>query len=703
MPDKLTKQGRYINRESSWVDFNDRVLGEAMGDHPLMERLKFLAITGSNLDEFFMVRVAGLMEQVEAGWTGTDASGLTAREQVALVAEKAHRHVARQYACWKELRGELKREGILFPQIEELTGEQRAFVDTWFDDTVFPVLTPLAIDAGRPFPVVASRSLNICVRLRRLQVEDGVLFAVVQVPSILGRFLEVPRLGDHRCFVLLETLMIHRMAQLFPGYEVLALCPFRITRNSDLTIDEGVEDLLSEISKSIKNRKWGDPVRLELQKGLGGKKPVDPEIKDFLVKILEVERPDVFHVDGPLDLSAFMKFTRLAGFDHLRDKPWTPQPPADFLGEQDIFTAIAARDRLVHLPYESFASVEHFLRRAAEDPDVLAIKQTLYRVSGNSPVVDALITAAENGKQVTVMVELKARFDEENNIGWARKLERAGCHVIYGLQGLKVHCKVLLVVRREEGRIRRYVHMSTGNYNDSTARLYTDIGLFTCRESFGADASALFNYLTGYSLPDSWRKLKVAPRGLRDFFYAMIAREIENASMGRPARIVAKVNSLIDEGIIKRLYEASQAGVKIDLVVRGMCSLRAGVPGLSERISVRSIVGRYLEHHRIFYFENGGLPEVYLSSADWMPRNLDRRVETAFPVEQEDLKRRLIDLLEVCLKDNVKARVMLPDGSYEPSTPAEGEELLNAQEWFARQALSATVRLEQTMDYSNWS
>lgn len=701
MPDK-SKQSRYINRESSWIDFNDRVLGEAMGDHPLMERLKFLAITGSNLDEFFMVRMAGLKEQVEAGWTGTDAAGLTAHEQVALVAEKAHHHVARQYTCWKKLQAELAREGILFPQIEELTGGQRAFVDTWFDDTVFPVLTPLAIDAGRPFPVVANRSLNICVRLKRLQAEGSVLFAVVQVPSILGRFLEVPRDGANRCFVMLETLMIHRMAQLFPGYEVLALCPFRITRNSDLTIDEGVEDLLSEISKSIKNRKWGDPVRLELQKGLGGEKAVDPEIKDFLVKILEVEKPDVYHVDGPLDLSAFMKFMRLPGFDSLRDKPWTPQPPADFLGEQDIFAAIATRDRLVHLPYESFAAVEHFLRRAAEDPDVLAIKQTLYRVSGNSPVVDALITAAENGKQVTVMVELKARFDEENNIGWARKLERAGCHVIYGLQGLKVHCKVLLVVRREEGRIRRYVHMSTGNYNDSTARLYTDIGLFTCRESFGADASALFNYLTGYSLPDAWRKLKVAPRGLRDFFYAMIAREVDNATIGRPARIVAKVNSLIDEGLIKRLYEASQAGVTVELIVRGMCSLRAGVPGLSERISVRSIVGRYLEHHRVFYFENGGLPEVWLSSADWMPRNLDRRVETAFPVEQESLKKRLIELLEICLKDNVKAHVMLPDGEYAAAAPAEGEERLSAQEWFARQALQVMEQTEPMGDYSNW-
>jgi polyphosphate kinase len=693
-----------INREASWLDFNDRVLEEASAaEHPLMERLKFLAITASNLDEFFMVRVAGLREQVDAGYSGTDPSGLTAWDQLALVADKAHKQVARQYQCWLSLQKEMERENILLPTIDELTTAQLEYINTYFDDAVYPVLTPLAIDAGRPFPVVANRSLNIGVRMKRLQQAEGeMLFAVVQVPGILGRFVEVPRSQGYRCFVLMEQLMISRMAQLFPGFEVLALCPFRITRNSDLTIDEGVEDLLSEIAKSVKKRKWGDPVRLELQKGLGQEKSVDPEIKDFLVKILHVNKPDIYHIDGPLDLTALMKFSRLPGFDQLRDKHWNPQVPEDLLQEQDIFAAIRQRDRLIHLPYESFVPVEHFLRRAAEDPDVLAIKQTLYRVSGNSPVVEALITAAENGKQVTVLVELKARFDEENNIGWARKLETAGCHVIYGLPGLKIHCKVLLVVRREDGRIRRYVHMSTGNYNDSTARLYTDIGLFTSRESFGADASALFNFLTGYSAADAWRKLKVAPRGLRDFFYTMIAREVDNARMGRPARITVKVNSLIDEGIIKRLYEASNAGVKIDLIVRGMCSLMAGLPGKSENITVRSIVGRYLEHSRIFYFENGGIPEVYLSSADWMSRNLDRRVEIAFPVDQDNIKRRIINMLDVFLKDNAKARAMGPDGSYKHVVAAEGEDRLSAQEWFAAQALNATEAAEnQSGDYSN--
>jgi polyphosphate kinase len=551
------------------------------------------------------------------------------------------------------------------------------------------VLTPLAIDYGRPFPVVANRSVNVCVRMRELQKEgsEAPLYAVVQVPSILPRFVELPRSQGRRCFVLLEKLMIAHMAGLFPGYEVMALCPFRITRDSDLSIDEGAEDLMSEIAKEVKKRKWGDPVRLELQKGLGGDRAVDQDIKDFLVKILHVGKPDVYHNDGLLDLTALLKLSRLPGTDSLRDKPWNPQDPADFLNQPDVFSAIRERDRLLHVPYESFEPVERFLRMAAADPDVLAIKQTLYRVSGNSPVVEALIRAAENGKQVTVLVELRARFDEENNIGWAKKLEDAGCHVIYGLHGLKIHCKVLLVVRREEGGIRRYVHMSTGNYNDTTARLYTDIGMFTCRETFGADASALFNYLTGYSSADAWRKLKVAPRGLRDFFYTMLSREMENARVGRPARVIAKVNSLIDEGIIKKLYAAQAAGVKIDLIVRGMCCLKAGVPGLSENITVHSVIGRFLEHSRIFCFENGGIPEVWLSSADWMQRNLDRRVEIAFPVEQEDIKRRLVGMLELYLKDNLKARAMLPDGSYaRVPPPQDGDEALSIQAWFMREA-----------------
>ncbi len=679
-----------LNREASWLDFNDRVLDEACNPgNPLMERLKFLAITASNLDEFFMVRMANLRDRVDGGYKGVDPSGRTAWEQMALAADKAHKLMARQYATLNDILRELSDEAV-FLSMDELNAEQAEYLSLFFDDTVYPVLTPLAIDAGRPFPVVANRSLNLAVRLRRLQREDDdMLYAVVQVPAILPRFIEVPRTADRRCFVLLEKLMFQRMASLFPGYEVLAHCPFRITRNSDLSIDEAVDDLLDEISKSLKKRKWGDPVRLELQKGLGGERAVDEQIKAFLVKMLDVDKPDVYHADGPLDLTAYMKFSRLSGLEHLRDKPWKPQRAADFPENEDIFKLIRQRDRLVHLPYESFDAVERFARRAAVDPDVLAIKQTLYRVSGNSPIVGSLITAAENGKQVTVLVELKARFDEENNIGWARKLEQAGCHVIYGLSGLKIHAKMLLVVRREDDGIRRYVHMATGNYNDSTAKLYTDIGLFTCRETVGADASALFNYLTGYSQPTAWRKLKVAPRGLRDFFYAMIGREIENARMGRAARIVAKVNSLIDEGVIRRLYEASEAGVKIELIVRGMCCLKAGVPGLSQNISVRSIIGRYLEHSRIFYFENGGIPEVYLSSADWMQRNLDRRVEIAFPVESEALKDKLCHILHISLSDNVKARAMGPDGVYTMVQPQEGEEFINSQQYFCDEAIKA--------------
>ncbi len=685
-----------LNREASWLDFNSRVLEEAFDRrNPLMERLKFLAITASNLDEFFMVRIAGLHEQVQVSYAGRDPTGRTAWEQLAMAADLTHALVERQYRCWQELNGELLAQGVRLLTPGEMDDEQRRFAHHYFDDVCFPVLTPMAIDAGRPFPLIANKSLNIAVRLRRLQREDETLYAVVQTPAILNRFLELPRAGGTRCFLPLEALIVSRMAVLFPGYEVLALCPFRITRNSDLLIDEGSADLLDEIAKSVRQRRWGDPVRLELQKGYGGDKAVDGEIKSFLVRMLEVEKPDVYHIDGPLDLTALMSLARLPGMEELRDRPWTPQTPMDFLGEGDIFAAIRARDRLVHLPYETFGCVEDFLRRAAEDPDVLAIKQTLYRVSGKSPVVESLIRAVENGKQVTVLVELKARFDEENNIGWARKLENAGCHVIYGLKGLKIHCKVLLVVRREEGAIRRYVHMSTGNYNDSTARLYTDIGLFTCRQTVGADASALFNYLTGYSTATAWRKLKVAPHGLRDFFYAMIGREIENARLGRPARIVAKVNSLIDEGIIRRLYEASAVGVRVELIVRGMCCLIAGVPGLSENITVRSIVGRYLEHSRIFCFENGGLPELYLSSADWMPRNLDRRVEVAFPVEQEDLKARLIEMLTIFLKDNEKARAMGPDGTFSYVQAGEGEPHLCAQDWFMQQALRAVAEAEE--------
>ena len=689
MPDKSLP---FINRDASWLDFNERVLDEACDSaNPLMERMKFLAITGSNLDEFFMVRIAGLRDRVDAEYEGLDTSGRTAWEQLALVADKTHKMVSRQYFCLGSILSELATEGSRILNMEQLDAAQIDFINNYFDDTVYPVLTPLAIDGSRPFPVVASRSLNIAVRLRRLQRDEEMLYAVVQVPAILPRFIELPRAQDSRCFVLMEKLMFYRMAQLFPGYEVMAHCPFRITRNSDLSFDEAVDDLLDEISKSLKKRKWGDPVRLELQKGFGGEKAVDPLIKDFLVKMLDVDKPDVYHIDGLLDLTALMKFSRLPGFDHLRDKPWQPQKPQDLMEYEDIFAQIRERDRMVHLPFESFGCVEEFAQRAATDPDVLAIKQTLYRVSGNSPIVGSLITAAENGKQVTVLVELKARFDEENNITWARKLEKAGCHVIYGLSGLKIHCKMLLVVRREDNIIRRYVHMSTGNYNDSTAKLYTDIGLFTCRETIGADASSLFNYLTGYSQPTAWRKLKVAPRGLRDFFYLMLNREIDNARMGRVAKVIVKVNSLIDEGVIKRLYEASAAGVKIELIVRGMCSLMAGVPGLSENITVRSVIGRYLEHSRIFYFENGGIPEVYLSSADWMQRNLDRRVEIAFPVEQEGLKHRLMDMLQVYLRDNQKARVMLPGGAYNRVTATEEEKKLSAQQWFSDEAVKAAM------------
>lgn len=667
-------ESRYINRELSWLDFDARVLEEAeRSDNPLFERLKFLSITASNLDEFFMVRVAGLRQQAEAGFMGADPAGMTPREQLRAVSERCHELVRAQYACWSRLLQELGGVDVAFLREKDLSEKQAAWLDRYFTEVVYPVLTPLAVDAARPFPRVTGKRLTLAVRLRRTGAEEDCdYFALVQVPPILNRTVELPS-EEGRRFMLLEDIILRRLPDLFAGYRMEGACLFRVTRDADLSIDEDAADLMVEIQKSILQRKWGHPVRLEVMTGFIGDRP-DRVTMDLLVEWLGVGKRDIYTVAGPLDLTLLMGLVRLEGFDALRDEPWPPLPPADLKEDEDIFEAIRSRDLLIHHPYESFDRVIDFVRRAAEDPHVLAIKQTLYRVSGQSPIVTALIRAAENGKQVTALVELKARFDEENNIAWARRLEQSGCHVIYGMAGLKVHCKALLVVRREEDGIRRYVHLSTGNYNDATARLYSDMGLFTCREAFGADVSALFNLLTGYSAPPRFRKLAVAPIGLRDFFDRQIGKEIRLAAEGRPARIIAKVNSLIDPGVIEKLYEASAAGVRVDLIVRGVCGLRPGVPGLSDNIRVVSIVGRFLEHHRIFYFSEGGRPAVYLSSADWMSRNMDRRVEVCFPVEQPNLRQRLIDLLDLMLSDNRQARLHLPDGRYVP-VPVRGPEV----------------------------
>ena len=675
----------FINRELSWMDFNARVLEEAFKRaNPLMERIRFLSITASNLDEFFMVRVAGVKEQVSSDYRVEDTSGLTPKQLLPLLSEKIHAFTEKQYSCLhRSIAPAMKRKGIAFLTPEEMNAEQKQYISDYFDKVLFPVLTPLAVDRSRPFPLLANKSLNIAVRLKG---EEDSYLAVVQVPSILSRFLQIPSDSGKR-YVLLENVIIYKMGELFELSDIRAACPFRITRNSDLDIDEESEDLLIEIQKSIKKRKRGKPVRLELlQKS-------DAETQEFLIDMLDIQPDDIYQFPGPLDLTFFSKFASLSDFETLCFKPITPvYPAADFWGYEDIFEAIREKDRMVHHPYESFETVVDFVRKAAEDKNVLAIKQTLYRVSGHSPIIDALITAAENGKQVTVLVELKARFDEENNILWAKKLEEAGCHVIYGLAGLKTHCKILLVVRRDEDGIRRYLHMGTGNYNDSTAKIYTDIGIFTCKEPYGADASSLFNVLTGYSRPPEYNRFVVAPQGMRSFFERMIENEIANSEQNLPCGITVKINSLTDPDLIALLYKASQAKVPIRLLIRGICCLIPGLPGVSENITVYSIVGQLLEHSRIYRFENAGNPKIYMGSADWMQRNLDRRVELVFPVEDEALRQRAFDILNLMLSDNINARVMQSDTVY-THIDKRGKAPCNCQIEFSRLAQDAVKQL----------
>ena len=564
---------------------------------------------------------------------------------------------------------------------EDLSESQAAFVDRYFEDNVYPVLTPMAVDASRPFPLIRNKTLNIAALLTGKKTEDETVFATVQVPSVLPRLVQIPSEGETKSFILLEQIIERNIGILFSNYKVLCAYPYRIMRNADLTIDEDeASDLLKEIENKLKMRQWGEVIRLEIEE------KVDKKLLKFLKTELKVSDEDIFQIAGPIDLTFLMKMYGIDGYDHLRYKPYTPQQVPEITPGSDIFAAIRKGDIFLHHPYETFDPVVDFIRQASKDPDVLAIKQTLYRVSGNSPIISSLAQAAENGKQVSVLVELKARFDEEHNIVWAKKLEQAGCHVIYGLVGLKTHSKIALVVRREEDGIRRYVHLGTGNYNDSTAKLYTDCGIFTCKESIGEDATAVFNMLSGYSEPLAWNELVLAPYWLRDKFLRLIGRETKNAQQGREARIVAKMNSLCDPGIIAALYEASASGVKIDLIVRGICCLRVGIPGVSENISVRSIVGNFLEHSRIFYFYNDGNPEVFMGSADWMPRNLDRRVEIVFPVIEEELKEKALHILHVELEDNVKARVMQPDGTYE-KLDKRGKVLINSQEQFCADAV----------------
>ncbi len=679
----------FHNRELSWIDFNSRVLEEAFEkDNPVLERVKFLSITASNLDEFFMVRVAGVMDRMHSKPNVPDESGMTPMEQFDKLSEKIHEFAKKQYSCLHHsIIPALKKNKLRFLKIKDLNKAQKQETDQYFDKFLFPVLTPHAVDTSRPFPLLANKSLNIAVRLEK---DGGDVFAVVQVPSILPRFFEV-KADNGRAFVMLEDIIIDHLSDLFELCRILAWCPFRITRDSDLDIDEEADDLLVEIEHSLKKRQRGDPVRLELVS------KCDEKLKAFLIEMLEVQDKEIYEVSGPLDLTFFSKFGGLEDLDRLRFDPIIPvNPPADFFGYDDIFQAIREKDRMVHHPYESFECVVKFINQAANDKDVLAIKQTLYRVSGNSPVIAALIKAAENGKQVTVLVELKARFDEENNIGWAKKLEKAGCHVIYGLAGLKTHCKILLVVRREEDGIRRYLHMGTGNYNDITARFYTDIGMFTCDERFGEDASSLFNVITGYSAPPVYHKMKVAPTGLRTFFAEMIENETENAVAGLPSGITAKVNSLVDPDIIRLLYKASQAGVPITLIVRGICCLVPGIKGISENIQVRSIVGQLLEHSRIFIFENGGHRKIYMGSADWMQRNLDKRVELVFPIEDPELAERSFGIMNRMLKDVLNTRIQKADTGYE-LLDRRGKKVHNCQQEFYAEAEKALAAKKNTV------
>ena len=647
----------FINRELSWLEFDARVLGEAEDVlNPLFERLKFLSITASNLDEFFMVRVASLKDMVNAGYTKKDIAGMTAAEQLAALDERTHAFVKRQYKIYNdELVPALAREGFhIIGSHEELTHEQEIFVDKYFHEDVYPVLTPMAVDSSRPFPLIRNKTLNIAALLKKKNGDDGTEFATVQVPSVLPRFVRLP--GEQDTVILLEEIIERNIDKLFLNYDILCAYPYRIMRNADLSIDEeDAADLLKEIEKQLKKRQWGQAIRLEVQGN------IDKQLLKRLKSELNITDSDIYRIDGPLDLTFLMKLYGSFDYAKLKTPKYMPAPVQELMNGKNIFEAVREGDILLHHPYQTFDPVVDFVRQAANDP---AIKQTLYRVSGNSPIVAALAAAAENGKQVSVLVELKARFDEENNIIWARKLEQAGCHVIYGLVGLKTHSKITLAVRREEDGIRRYVHLGTGNYNDSTAKLYCDMGLFTCSPAIGEDATAVFNMLSGYSEPVGWNKLSLAPLWLRDRFHYLVEREIRHAKEGQEAHIIAKMNSVCDKDIIELMYKASKAGVKIELIVRGICCLIPQLEGVSENITVRSIVGTFLEHSRIFYFENGGNPEIYMASADWMSRNLDRRVEIMFPVEDAKLKKEVKHILDVQLADNVKAQLMQPDGSY---------------------------------------
>ena len=682
----------FLNREVSWLEFNGRVLEEAMdATNPLLERLKFAAIVAGNLDEFFMVRVAGLKNAVEEGDTAPDVAGLTPHQRLQQISTRVHEMIARLYeTVTGEIFPALGERGLRLLPVDALDATARAALSRDFGDQLLPALTPLAIDSSRPFPLLASLSLNLAVLLAPSEGEEQPRLAVVQVPGRLPRLVR-PAGTDGTTYVLLEEVLRSELPRLFPGQVLLESAAFRVARDAELDLDdEGGRDFLKAVEEELRNRRKGAPIRLEVEAGVG------ETMLGLLTERLELTQEDVYRVSGPLDLRAFFPLVDLPALEDLRDPPLKPIEVPEAQG--DLFAVLDERDLLLQHPYESFDPVVALVAGAADDPDVLAIKQTLYRTSGESPVVRALGRAAENGKQVTVLVELTARFDEQSNIRWARSLEESGAHVIYGVRGYKTHAKICLVVRRGQKGIRRYVHLGTGNYNDKTARLYTDFGLMTADRVIGEDASAFFNALTGYSDPPKMKKLAMAPSGLREKVLALVDRERRRAEAGQAAEIRAKMNSLVDEDIIRGLYDASRAGVKVRLNVRGICCLRPGVKGVSETIEVVSIVDRFLEHSRIFYFQNGGEEEFYLSSADWMPRNLDRRVELLFPVEAPECREEVRTTLDAMFADNVKARRLQPDGSYKRRRPAKGEEPYRAQIELYRETTRALDRARATAE-----
>lgn len=676
---------RFINRELSWLEFNDRVLRQGLSeDVPLLERLKFLAITGSNLDEFFMIRVAGLMQQRAAGVRKRDSSGLTPSQQITAISRRAHRMVAERTGGIRAAFSRLSEHGLHVLQSEDWTTEDREFLALFFAREILPVLTPLAVAELDPCPLLPGLRLHVGLVIaskKPAEEGEGQKIAVVPVPAQMSRFIELPADEGHR-LTLLEDVIAANVGSLFPGHEVLATTIFRLTRDADVAIqDDDASDLLNVVEQAVLARRRRSTVRLSISSG------PDRRLKKWLVDTLDLRSESIYEIAGMLDAAALWEIADLPGYESLKAPDWPPQPPRDLLEVDDLWQTLRERDVMLFHPYEKFDSVVQLVEQAAEDPDVLAIKQTLYRTSGDSPIVRALERAAENGKEVTVLVELKARFDEARNVAWARQLEDAGCHVIYGIAGLKTHAKALLIVRRETPRIRRYAHLSTGNYNDKTARIYSDVGLMTSNRDVTSDVAALFNLLTGYSEAVGWSKLTVEPGRLKTRFIDLIDREIQVSTPDRPGLIMAKVNSLQDEEISEAIYRASQAGVKVMLNIRGICCLRPGVEGLSQNVEVHAIIDRFLEHARIYYFRNGGHEEVYLSSADWMRRNLEKRLEIIFPVTDPRIRRRLIDVLKVLVADNVKARRLLPDGTYEP-VPREGRRL-RAQEKFYQEAVDA--------------